>query len=163
MTIGVFSHSELTDKTIEIHNQTENFIDIEAKVGLLNVDCSNANPESDNYYMSLDVFDGHEVFRFLYRRPISKEMCVSHEGEFQKILRTTKTFRLVGVAPTRKFDRPPKVFSKKDPASQKIVKWTSYLFVRLQVGEICKSYFSDECDLENNYWANTIPSFKPAK
>jgi hypothetical protein len=33
-------------------------------------------------------------------------------------------------------------------------------FTRFQVGEKCKSYFTDGCDLPKNYWAGTCPILK---
>lgn len=154
------SYAGSANQRVKIHNRTNNFIDIEAQVDQLKIECSNGNPESGNYYMSLDVFDGHEVYSFFYRKPLSRVLCKDDEREFQKMLKGAKTFRLVGISPYEKQESLSKKRRVRISSTVAMVKWTNSFFARLQVEKKCKSYFPDECDLTNNYWANTIPNYQ---
>ncbi|MES2768878.1 MAG: hypothetical protein V4596_07000 [Bdellovibrionota bacterium] len=129
----------------------------------LKIDCSKGNPKSENYYMSIDAFDGKEVYHFFYRRPLNRSLCKEEEKEYQQILKGAKTVRIVGISPDESKEPPPEQFRSKDlkkALAPVLVKWTNSVFIRLQVGEKCKAYFKDDCDLPKNYWANTIPPKK---
>ncbi len=39
----------------------------------------------------------------------------------------------------------------------------SGFFVRLQAGDKCRAYFSDDCDLPKNYWAGVKPAEPQSK
>ncbi len=107
--------------------------------------------------MGFDIFDGETAYSYYYRRPRTIKDCKEEEKDYMKMLKGAKTFRIVGVGFNKPEQEPiPKPFRKRDSNSKKLVKSISLAFERLQVGQLCKSYFDGNCD-PKNYWSYTTP------
>jgi hypothetical protein len=93
-----------------------------------------------------------------YRGIKSIKQCHKEKDEYEKIMKSGDTVRVVGVSldeedtdlKNRKIKGIPERFTN-------VNKETSAFFIRLQVKDKCKAYFENDCELPRNYWAGTIP------
>lgn len=141
---------------VTIHKRTVNFLDIEGSTSNFWVGCSGMNKKDDIAYMGFYLIEAGKSWYFHYRRPLGYSQCLSEQSEYRKMIKHAKTIRIVGISQLEENGPEPR-----DPQIPErftnVKKRTSSFFSRLQVGKQCKAYFEDDCDLPENYWANTIP------
>jgi len=138
-----------------IHKKTEYFVDIELSNKQFRIDCS-GGPKDDNSIVGFHLLDGDTYYLFYYRRVVTVKQCHQLRKEYMDIIKDSDTVRIVGNHP----DEEVQVDSdrKKSPAPfNKAKKIIDSFFIRLQVGNKCKAYFSEHCDLPKNYWGGVTP------
>jgi hypothetical protein len=148
---------------VTIHKRTSYFIDIEAPIELVWIGCTTADPKKSVSLLGADLADGDIVYSFIPRRALyDVPMCLAEEKKYQDMMKGAKTARLVGTAINTK--PRPNIPPEKPYIDQRSPKRISdkplevvVFFERLQVGDKCRAYFLDNCDLPKNYWAGTIP------
>lgn len=137
-----------------IHNRTSNFIDIEFETNKLFFECSH-HPENDTSYLAFEFIENENYYFFNYRKPLSIKLCNEAMLEYKKIIKDAKTVRIVGISPD--YEPMKNIKNLTYPKPFKAKNFISYTFVRLHANNKCKAYFSDDCNLPENYWAGTIP------
>lgn len=143
-----------------IHKYTANFIDIEAPAKNIWIGCSTEDPQQKgNSFFGVYVLDGDTAYDFFYRRVLdSVSICLQEKQEYQKLIRGSKTVRLVGILPGEE-KGPEKNPSPHVPARFVTQpKRVAAVFIRLQAENKCKAYFSSHCDLPKNYWGGVLPN-----
>lgn len=150
--------STLVRKVI-IHKRTSNFIDIEAPVDQVWVGCDRDGPKPDSISaMQFYVLDGDTAYGFYSRRVDDVSWCLKVQHDYRRMLRGAKTVRLVGIelheesfnSNISSEERAPRRFT----SASKTVAST---YIRMQVGPLCKSHFTGDCKLPENYWGGIIP------
>jgi hypothetical protein len=138
-----------------IHKKTEYFLDIELSNKDFFINCS-GGPKDDNSILSINLMDENTYYNFYYRRVIKLKQCYEHKKEYMDMLRGAQFLRIVASHPT---ERPMLDSEKKAVPNpfNKAIKIIYGPFIRLQAGDKCKAYFSEDCDLPRNYWGGVIP------
>lgn len=138
-----------------VYKRTVNFLDLEAPSGDLWVSCTGLDEKANIAFLGFHVADGEKSWEFIYRRPSGASQCLAEEKEYREMIKNAKMIRIVGISPSEEGPEPP------DPVIPErftnVKKRTVSIFIRLQAGDRCKSYFQHHCDLPKEYWADTIP------
>lgn len=148
----IFFTSEAQAK---IHKRTEYFLDIEISKKQFQVDCS-GGPKDDNSIVGFDLLDGDTYYSLYYRRVRTVKECHELRKEYMDMLKDHDTVRIVGNHPIERMMLESEKKSRSAPFN-KARRRISASFIRLQAGNKCKAYFSEDCDLPKNYWGGVIP------
>lgn len=138
-----------------IHKKLDYFIDIELSKKTFSMDCS-GDRKDDNSILGFNLLDGDIYYSFFYRRVRTVKECHQVRREYLNLIKNQKTVRIVG-------DHPDdSIISQSDRKMipvpyNKATKKVSAFFIRLQAGNKCKAYFSEDCDLPKNYWGGLMP------
>jgi hypothetical protein len=154
VSLAIFLTIPLAESTV-VHKRTQGLIDIEGTKKDIWISCS---PVIDASFLEVRVLDSDKVYLFFYRRVQEREQCLKEKNEYEKMMNYGGTVRVVGIRPDEEVNEPKYRKMKGIPERfTRVNKLTSAYFVRLQVKDKCKSYFSEDCDLPKNYWGGVIP------
>jgi hypothetical protein len=152
----IFLGTAFASKTSAIiHKRLDYFIDIELSKKTFTMDCSGGEKD-DNSILGFNLLDSDIYYSFFYRRVRTVKECLQIRKEYLSLLKNQKTVRIVGDHPDES------IISESDrkmiPAPyNKANKKVSAFFIRLQSGNKCRAYFSEDCDLPKNYWGGLMP------
>lgn len=140
--------------SVNVYNQTDMFIDIEADKEDTWLGCSDIDSKAGNSLMTFYLLADDITHEFLFRRMISVERCLGLEKGYRALIESASKMRIVGLHPSNDNDvlitpRVPQKFKN----SRVNKTWT---FIRFSTPKACESYFIDDCKLEN-YWGGTLP------
>ncbi len=142
-----------------IHASTPNFLDIELSKKHFLIDCS-GNRKNDNSIVGFHLLDGETYYLFYYRAVRTAKRCHELRDEYMGLIKNQNTVRIVGNHPDESImldsDR-----GMSPAAFRKAKKMVSSVFVRLQAGNKCKAYFSEDCELPERYWASILFFYSP--
>lgn len=157
LTWFILSFTLITTSKVQavIHKRTEYFLDIELSKKDFLMTCS-AGPKDDNSIVGFDLLDGDTYYSFYYRRVRTVKECNRLRKEYMDMLEKHNTVRIVANHPIEKLilDSERKEYPAPFSKAKKII---SGPFIRLQAGDKCKAYFSEDCDLPKNYWGGVTP------
>lgn len=139
-----------------VHKKTDRFIDIEVPISDAWVGCDFLSEKiaKDSAWMSFYALEGDISHMFFFRRPLGRQGCRETESDYRKLLKGVSTIRIVGITPTEgKHDPSPRV-PRRFTSPAKGVGW---IFIRLETGKGCESYFVGDCKLPENYWGGLSP------
>ena len=154
LSLGIFLTIPLAESTV-VHKRTQSLIDIEGSKKDVWISCS---PVKDASFLEVRILDSDKVYLFFYRRVQKRVQCLKEKNEYEKMMKDGGTVRIVGIRPDEEVNEPKYRNIKGIPERfTDVNKLTSAYFVRLQVKDKCKAYFSEDCDLPKNYWGGEIP------
>ena len=154
LSLGIFLTIPLAESTV-VHKRTQSLIDIEGSKKDVWISCS---PVKDASFLEVRILDTDKVYLFFYRRVQEREKCLKEKNEYEKMMNDGETVRVVGIRPDEEVNEPKyRKIKGIQERFTKVNKLTSAYFVRLQVKDKCKAYFSEDCDLPKNYWGGEIP------
>ncbi|MCC7441863.1 MAG: hypothetical protein IT285_09525 [Bdellovibrionales bacterium] len=134
-----------------MHKRTPSFVDIEVPADDLWMGCSKpVGPGGSLSMMSFYALDGKTAYSFNHLRFIPLQECKEIEREYREMVKGAKTVRLVGHHPIQ--DKERKQY-KGSPTPSRFTSTPVYFFMtfsRIQVGDRCKAYFPQDCDLPKN-------------
>jgi hypothetical protein len=138
-----------------IHKKTEYFLDIELNKKQFLLDC-HGGLENNNAIVGFHLLDGDTYYFSYYRRVWPMKECQQLKKDYMELLKNHNTVRIVLIHPDESLMNKKR---RKDwPApfngAKKLI---SGAFIRLQAGDKCKAYFSEDCDLPKNYWGGVEP------
>ncbi len=138
-----------------IHNQSNNFIDIEVTKEKFHLECAEIDKKENKSLMTFYAISGDTVHQFIFRSISETNWCENKvKNEYNKLVKKMHTVRLIGISPNKDKNY---LVDESVPQSLKVpsrlINWT---FIRLETKKGCKAYFNNGCDPEN-YWGGLFP------
>ena len=155
--ISVFQFILSGCTSVNIYNQTDMFIDIEARKEATWLGCSDTDLKAENSLMTFYLLADDVTHEFMFRKVTSVERCLILEKGYHSLTEGVPKVRVVGLHP---LDGNNKLITSRAPQKFKNSKvkktWT---FIRFSTVKGCESYFEGDCKPEN-YWGGVLPSKK---
>lgn len=139
----------------KIHKRTQYFLDIELSKEHFLIDCS-GGLGNNNSIVGFHLLDGDRYYFSYYRRVWPIKECLELRREYMDLLKNHATVRVVIDHPRESsmVDKNKEEWPAPFNGAEKLI---SGAFIRLQAGNKCKAYFSEDCDLPKNYWGGVMP------
>jgi hypothetical protein len=138
-----------------IHKKTQYFLDIELNKKQFLLDCS-GGLENNNAIVGFHLLENDTYYFAYYRRVWPMKDCLKLQRDYMRLLENNSTVRLVIDHPGESLMKNKNKSGWPTPFNQ-AKKMVSGPFIRLQAGDKCKAYFSEDCDLPKNYWGGVTP------
>jgi hypothetical protein len=138
-----------------IHKRTEYFLDIELIKEQFLIKCR-GGLENSNAIVGFHLLDEDTYYYSYYRRVWPMKECLQLQKDYMELLENNNTVRIVLIHPDESLmiEKRRKEWPAPFNGAKKMI---SGAFIRLQAGDKCKAYFSEDCDLQKNYWGGVIP------
>ena len=143
--------------SVKVYNQTDMFIDIEARREATWFGCSDTDLKAENSLMTFYLLADDVTHEFMFRKVMSVERCLNLEKEYQLLTEGAPKVRVVGLHP---LDGNGKLITARVPQkfNDSNVKKT-WTFIRFSTVKGCESYFEGGCQ-PKNYWGGVLPPKK---